>query len=168
MHTVIYTPLHGHIIQHWILYSLDQTLWLLFISSTNFVQLLFKRSNYSRAEFTSLSQSCRWRRRDQSSIGWLLDRKENLLLVVADWFTSLFWGCFTSSQLVFACPRATQVFVMPTAATIWERLLNKGGILLSGYGKCGHAMECISLCAWHFLFMYSVSQCIHPLNPSIS
>ena len=25
-------------------------------------------------------------------------------------------------------------------------------------------MECISLCAWHFLFVYLVSQCIHALN----
>ena len=28
----------------------------------------------------------------------------------------------------------------------------------------GHVMECISLCAWHFLFVYFVSQCIHALN----
>ena len=28
----------------------------------------------------------------------------------------------------------------------------------------GHVMECISLCAWHFLFLYFVNQYIHVLN----
>ena len=77
---------------------------------------------YSRVAFISLSQSLCWCRRARSSIEWLLDRQENLL-VVADWFTSLFWVCFVSSRRVFACARATHVFVTPTAATIWERRL---------------------------------------------
>ena len=83
-------------------------------------QQLFKSGIYFTQPILSLTYS----RRERSSIGWLLDRQENLLLVVTDWFTSLFWGCFTSSQLVFACAHATQVFVMPTVATIREQLLN--------------------------------------------
>ena len=39
----------------YIIYLLDQTLRLLFISSMNFVQLLFKSGDYSRATFISLS-----------------------------------------------------------------------------------------------------------------
>ena len=86
------------------------------------MQLLFESTEYSRVVFILLSQSLRWRRREWSSTEWLLDRQENLL-VVADWFTSLFWVCFVSSQRVFACTCATQVFVKPTVATIQERHL---------------------------------------------
>ena len=94
------------------------------ISSINFVWLLFKSADYLKAEFISLSQSLRWRRREQSSIEWALDRQGNLL-VVADWFTSLFWVGFASSRRVFVSARATQVFIMPTAATIRERHLHE-------------------------------------------
>ena len=59
---------------------------------------------------------------EESEVAWLLERQENLL-VVADWFTSLFWVCFVSSWRVFACARATQVFITLTAATIRERYL---------------------------------------------
>ena len=116
----------------------------------------------SRAAFISLSQSLHWRSREQSSIEWLLDRQENLL-VVADWFTSLFWVCFVSSRRVYACARATQVFVKPTAATIrewclfhsarggvatvWKRLLIESGVWSSGYSRSGwpHDLICHSL-----------------------
>ena len=87
-----------------------------------FVQLLFDSGDYSRAAFILLSQSLRWRRREWSSIEWLLDREENLL-VIADWFTSLFWVYFVSSWRVFACACATQVFVTLTVANIQERHL---------------------------------------------
>ena len=87
-----------------------------------FVWLLFESGDYSRAAFILFSQSLRWRRRERSSIEWLLDRQENIL-VVADCFTSMFWPCFVNSRWVFTCARATQVFVMPTVATIWERCL---------------------------------------------
>ena len=117
--------------------------WLLFISSINFVRLLFESSNYSRVVFISLSQSFCWRGREWSSIEWLLDRQGNLL-VVADWFTSFFRVCFASSWQVFVCACATQVFVAPTVATIWEwrlfrsayvkvRLLFKSGVWSNGY-----------------------------------
>ena len=94
----------------WISCSLDQTLRLLFISSINFVWLLFESHDYFRAVtiweqrlFCSawLRQSIRWHtctcRRERSSIEWLPGRLWNLL-VVADWFTLLFWICFASSQ----------------------------------------------------------------------
>ena len=85
-------------------------------------------SFYSRVvtiqeQFVLLSQSLCWCRREQSSIEWLLDRQENLL-VVADWFTLLFWVRFAMFLWqVFACACATQVFIVHTAATIWERHL---------------------------------------------
>ena len=79
-------------------------------------------SFYLRAAFILLSQSLRWCRREQSSIEWLLYRQENLL-VVADWFTSLFWVGFVSSRWVFVSAHATQVFVTPTAATINSRVV---------------------------------------------
>ena len=75
---------------------------------------------YSRAAFILLSQSLRWCRREQSSIEWLLYRQE-YLLVVANWFASLFWVGFVSSRRVFVSAHATQVFVTPTAATINSR-----------------------------------------------
>ena len=91
-------------------YLLDQMPWLVLISPINFVQLLFKSGDYPRASFISLSQSLRWHGREQSSIERLLDRQRNLL-VAADWFTSLFWVCFTSSQQVFTCARATHASI---------------------------------------------------------
>ena len=101
---------------------------LLFISSINFVGLLFKSSDYSRAAFISLSQSLCWHRREWSRIERLLDRQGNLL-IVAD---SLFWVCFVSSRCTFACVCATQVFVMPTAATNFESSVQHAWM----YGYC--------------------------------
>ena len=66
------------------------------------------------------------------SIEWLLDRQENLL-VVADWFTSLSWVRFVSSCV---CARATQVFVMPTAATTREQRL-----FLQHVWRCGYCSK---------------------------
>ena len=43
----------------------------------------------------------------------------------------------------------------------WRATATYVGIVVE---LCGHVMECISLCAWHFLFFYYVSQCIHALN----
>ena len=80
--------LHVYALNHCIR-SIMQTPQL-FISSINFVLLLFESGDYLRVLFVLLSQSLRWCRREQSSIEWLLDRQGNLL-VVADWFTSLFW-----------------------------------------------------------------------------
>ena len=124
-------------------YMLNQTPRLLF---TLFINLC---GFYSRAAFISLSQSLRWRRREQSSIECLLDRQENLL-VVADWFTSLFWVCFVSSRQVFTCARATQVChahcgyysravfssfsTHGGAATVREWLLIESGVWSSRYG----------------------------------
>ena len=121
-------------------YQTPHLLFILFINLCSF---------YSRAAFISLSQSLRWRRREQSSIECLLDRQENLL-VVADWFTSLFWVCFVSSRQVFTCARATQVchahcgyysraaFIPFStrggAATVREWLLIESGVWLSRYG----------------------------------
>ena len=110
-------PHQSHVFM--ILYSPDQMPQLLFFSSINFVQLLFKSGDYLRAAFSSFSQSLWWRRREQRSIEWLLDRQGNVL-VVADWFTSLFCVCFASSQWVFMCACATQIFVAPIATTIRE------------------------------------------------
>ena len=130
-------------------YLLDQTPWLVLISPFNFVQLLFESGDYSRVEFISLSQSLCWHRKEQS-IEWLLDKQGNSLVVV-DWFTSLFWVCFTSSRQVLRVHvLLMQVFVMPTTAAIWEwrlfcsphvhggaatvqELLIKSGVWLSGY-----------------------------------
>ena len=100
-------------------YSLDQTLRLLFISLINFVRLLFESGDYSRAAFISLSQSHRWHRRERSSIEWLLDRQENLL-VVADWFTSFFWVRFVSSRWVFACGRAILKYLSRPLRLLFE------------------------------------------------
>ena len=103
--------LHKYCVCIELLYSLNQTPQLLF------VELLFKSG--ARAVFVLLSQSICWRSREQSSmVEWLLDRQRNLL-VVADWFTSLFWVRFAIFLWrVFACPCATQVFIAHTAATI--------------------------------------------------
>ena len=124
MHPPLYILWHNSLsISAWnIYYLLDQMPQLLFISFINFVQLLFESGDYSRVTFSSLIKSLHWHRREWSNIEWLLGRQENLL-VVADWFTSLFWVCFISSRRVFACARATQVFVTATVATIRERHL---------------------------------------------
>ena len=59
-------------------------------------------------------------RREWSCIERLLDRQGSLL-VVADWFPSLFWVCFASSQRVFTCACAIQILITPTVATIREQ-----------------------------------------------
>ena len=105
-----------------ILYLLDQMAWLLFISSINFVQLLFKNGNYSRAAFFSPSQSLRWQRREWSSKEWLLGRQGNLL-VIADWFTLLFWVCFTIVQDNFSC---IHVLLKYSSCSLW--LLLESGV----------------------------------------
>ena len=135
---------------------------LLFISFINFVQLLFESGDYSRAVFILLSQSLRWCRREQSNIEWLLDRQENLL-IVADWFTSLFWVCFVSSRWVFVCTCYSSihhthcgyyskvVFISfstrGSVAPVWERLLIESGVWSSGYRNtiCTYTY-CLTMC----------------------
>ena len=42
------------------------------------------------------------------------------------------------------------------------KMLGMYGWLLNNVAT--HVIECISLCALHFLFLYFVSQCIHALS----
>ena len=66
------------------------------------------------------------------------------------------------------------------AGKVWEAVSSRIviarqlalNLLLLMYGWLNNVamlVECISLCAWHFLFVYFVKQCIHALNhPYIS
>ena len=125
-------------------YSLNQTPSLLFISSINFVRLLFKSGNYSRVAFISLSQSLCWCRREQSSIEWLLDRQGSLL-VVADLlryfeFASLvhdkFRMCTCYSSLCRAHCSYYLRAVFISFSSIELRLQFDSSVWSSGYGIC--------------------------------
>ena len=115
------------------------------------MRLLFESDNYSRAAFVSLSWSLRWRAKVRSSIEWLLDRQENLL-VVADWFTSLFefaslvhdefhvCTCYSSIRHAHCSYYSRTALISFSTrggvTTVREQLLIESGVWLSGYSTC--------------------------------
>ena len=125
--------------------------WLLFIWFINFVWLLFESGNYSGAVFISLSQSLCWRRIERSSIEWLLDRQENLLvgccwlvyfvvLSLLHYFTTSFrmCTCYSSIRHTHCSYYSRAAFISYSmrggAAATWEWLLIESGVWSSGYG----------------------------------
>ena len=87
-----------------------------FCAASIWEQQLFKSGFYFIQPILSLTYS----RRERISIGWLLDRQENLLLQL------LLLHCFGAASLVvFACACATQVFVMHAHCGYYSRAATK-------------------------------------------
>ena len=125
------------------LYSLDHTLWLLLISSRNFVWFLFDSRYYSKAALILLNSKIYW---------WNYFYKDFKQVLVGH---SLLLSTVTTTKVIvfirvtrfFTCTSATRIWAVASirewplsfsrsegAATIREQPLIKSGVWLSKYG----------------------------------